>query len=80
VKPGNAHESVEYLVENTVRLNELAARTAEVSLLPDEAHPVDVLVSGPCPQCHGGSVHIAPVELLRGRQSRQGGGPGRADA
>jgi hypothetical protein len=60
-----AAHNVPYIRENNVRLNEIAAQTAAVSIHPDEAHPIDIMISGPCPQCCGGTVHIEPVELVR---------------
>ncbi|GAB3979299.1 hypothetical protein GCM10029978_074310 [Actinoallomurus acanthiterrae] len=59
------HDPIPYAVVTSQELNEIAAATARVTLYPDEQRPVDIEVSGPCPACRGGTVHIEPVELVR---------------
>ncbi|UOZ05555.1 hypothetical protein [Amycolatopsis sp. WQ 127309] len=63
------HDPLAYEVTYSLRLNEIAATTAEVVLHPDEVRPIDIEVTGPCPACGGATVHIEPVEFVRGAAS-----------
>ncbi|SNT66242.1 hypothetical protein SAMN05421812_13523 [Asanoa hainanensis] len=61
-----SHDPITYEVSTSLQLNEIAATTAQVTLHPDESHPVDITVTGPCPACDGETLHIEPVEFVRG--------------
>lgn len=61
----SSHVPLAYDATSSAELNEIAARTAEVNLHPDEIRPIDIVVSGPCPACQGGTLHIEPIDLVR---------------
>ncbi|MBC6460046.1 hypothetical protein [Actinomadura sp. HBU206391] len=63
-EPADGHRSITYQAEQSGDLNERAATTAEVTLLPDELEPDHILVTGPCPACGGPMTHVEPLAVI----------------
>jgi len=56
---------VRYQDVSSTELNSRAANLCKVTLVPDEAHPEDIVVQG-CPQCGHETTWSEPVIVVRG--------------